>query len=292
MPWKNSAAAILEMYLGGQAVGAAAADLLFGKVNPSGKLAETFPLRIEDTPCYLDYPGDGYVSNYGEGVFVGYRYYDTKKMDVLFPFGFGLSYTTFEITDLKLGSSSITDKDTLTVKVKVKNTGRVFGKETVQLYVSPKENGHHNRPQKELKGFEKISLDPGEEKEVSFTLSKRSFAYYETRINDWYVPTADYEIKVGLSSRDIKKSETVRVSASTKLPLIVDDYTTFGDVMDTYGTEKVVNILKKLNGLTPSDEMATPEALRKVLDGLPLHAAVSFSKITQEQLDELIKSLE
>ena len=159
---------ILEVYLGGQAVGGATVDVLYGKVNPSGHLAETFPLKLQDNPSYLYYVGEGNKVEYREGVFVGYRYYDTKEMDVLFPFGHGLSYTTFAYSNMKLDKTEMNDTETLTVQVDVTNTGDRFGKEVVQLYVMPPK-GNVIRPVKELKGFEKIGLHPGETKTVTFT---------------------------------------------------------------------------------------------------------------------------
>ena len=188
MPWADQVKGIVEAYLGGQAVGGAVCDILFGKVNPSAKLPETFPLRLEDNPSYLSYFGEGDVVEYREGIFVGYRYYDKKKMDVLFPFGFGLSYTTFEYSNLMVDKESMKDTDTLTVTVDVTNTGSMAGKEVVQLYVADKESTVI-RPVKELRDFAKVELAPGETKTVSFTLDKRAFAYYSVRIHDWHVET-------------------------------------------------------------------------------------------------------
>lgn len=148
MPWADKAKGILELYLGGQAAGEAAVDLLFGDVNPSGKLAETFPLRLEDTPCFLNFPGNEQFVNYSEGVYVGYRYYDAKKIPVLFPFGYGLSYTSFELKNLHLSDKNISDKDTLKVTAVIKNTGKVSGKEVVQLYIAPPKNAKIARPPK------------------------------------------------------------------------------------------------------------------------------------------------
>ncbi len=194
MPWVNEVDAVLEMYLGGEAVGGAAADILFGDVNPSGKLAETFPLRLEDNPSYLYYTGEKDVVEYREGVFVGYRYYDKKKMDVLFPFGSGLSYTTFEYSNLTLSTDSMKDTDTLTVSVDVTNTGSVAGKEAVQIYVQAPENEILIRPVKELRAFGKVSLEPGETKTLTFTLDKRAFAYWNTTLHDWHVLSGTYTI--------------------------------------------------------------------------------------------------
>ena len=159
MPWADQVKGILEAYLGGQAVGQAEVDVLFGKVNPSGKLAETIPFKLSDNPSYLNFPGDGQIVEYKEGVFVGYRYYDAKEMPVRYPFGHGLSYTTFAYSDLQLSADRIKDTDTLKVTLKVKNTGDRAGKEIVQLYVADK-TGSAGRPVKELKNFVKVELQP------------------------------------------------------------------------------------------------------------------------------------
>ena len=230
MPWVDRVAAILECYLGGENIGSAQINLLFGKANPSGKLAETFPLRLEDTPCYMYYPGNGRTCLYAEGIFVGYRWYDSRKMPVLFPFGHGLSYTTFEYSDLKLSGKAFKDSDGVEVSVKVKNTGSVEGKEVLQLYVSDK-TGVEIRPEKELKGFDKVSLLPGEEKTVTFKLDRRSFAYWNTDIKDWYAPSGTYVISVGASSRDIRLTAEVDVTSSSKKAFTITPQTTIGDML-------------------------------------------------------------
>ena len=230
MPWVDKVAAILECYLGGENVGTAQVNLLFGKANPCGKLAETFPLRLEDTPCYMYYPGNGRKSFYSEGIFVGYRWYDARKMPVLFPFGYGLSYTTFEYSDLRVSRKAFKDTDGVEVSVTVKNTGSVDGKEVVQLYVSDK-TGVEVRPEKELKGFEKVSLKAGESKTVSFRLDKRSFAFWNTDINEWYAPSGTYEIKVGASSRDIRLTTEVDVTSSIKKAFTITPQSTIGDML-------------------------------------------------------------
>ena len=174
MPWIGSVKAVLEAYLGGQAVGLATVRVLFGEVNPSGKLPESFPKQLADNPSYLD------TAEYREGIFVGYRYYDRKETELLFPFGHGLSYTSFDFSDLRLSRERITDQESLTATVRVTNTGKRAGKTVVQLYVGDCESSVF-RPVRELKGFEKIFLEPGESKDVSFTLDKRSFAYWNTK---------------------------------------------------------------------------------------------------------------
>ena len=217
MPWLSDVKGILEAYLGGQAVGEAEVRLLYGKVNPSGKLAETIPCKLTENPSYLTF-GESEKTVYSEGVFVGYRYYDARQMQVAFPFGHGLSYTTFAYSNLKLDRHELTDLDTLTVSVDITNTGKVRGKEIVQLYVRDN-TGACRRPDKELKGFEKISLEPGETKTVTMTLDHRSFAWYHTDLKDWYAASGKYDILIGASSRDIRLSESVQMNTSIRLPL-------------------------------------------------------------------------
>ncbi len=212
MPWNDGVAAILNSYLGGQAGAGAVADIISGAVNPSGKLPETYPMFYADTPAKNNFPGNPASVEYRESVYIGYRYYEKAKKAVRYPFGFGLSYTTFGYSDIKLSSESINDTDTLTVSVKVRNTGAVSGYEVVQLYVADKESTIY-RPEKELKGFKKIWLNPDEEKEIVFELSKRAFAFYNVKINDWCVESGDFDILVGASSADIRLSATVNVKA-------------------------------------------------------------------------------
>jgi len=210
MPWADSVKAILLAYLSGQAGGSAQAELLLGEVSPSGKLAESYPLAIEDTPCYSYYKKDADNSEYRESIFVGYRYYDTAGKKVAYPFGHGLSYTGFEYSDLMLSKAEWTPGEPLTVSVQVKNIGQMAGAEAVQLYVSL-ENSKIFRAAKELKGFEKVQLAPGESKTVSFELGIRSFAYYNAAVQDWAVESGEYKISIGASSADIRLVQTLRV---------------------------------------------------------------------------------
>ena len=220
MPWAQDVPAILEGYLGGQAGGGALADILYGKVNPSGKLAETFPLLLENTPCHPYFPGGPATVEYRESIYVGYRYYDSVNQDVLFPFGYGLSYTSFAYSDLRLSQSKITDADTLIASLTVKNTGPVAGREIVQLYVHDVESSVF-RPEKELKGFVKVELQPNEEVQVSIELNPRAFAYYNTDIKDWHVESGEFEILVGASSRDIRLRDAIEVvSSRSDIPAI------------------------------------------------------------------------
>jgi beta-glucosidase len=213
MPWAEDVAGILEGYLGGQAGAGAIADILYGRVNPSGKLAETFPLKLDHNPSYPYFPGGPATVEYRESFYVGYRYYDIVGQDVLFPFGHGLSYTTFEYRDLQLSQKQLSMPDMLTVTFNVTNTGPIAGKEIVQLYVRDVESTVF-RPQKELKGFAKVHLAPGESQVVSLELNERAFAYYNPDLKGWHVEAGAFEILVGASSRDIRLTDTVDIASA------------------------------------------------------------------------------
>lgn len=212
MPWVKAPAAILEAYLGGEAVNEAIWDVLTGEVNPSGHLAETFPLRLEDNPSYLFWPGEEDKVEYREGVFVGYRYYTSRDMKVRFPFGFGLSYTTFEYSNLTLDRDSYRAGERLTVSVNVKNTGEKAGKALVQLYVGASlgDTGVR-RPVRELRSFEKVLLEPGEERTVTFQLEKRAFAHWDREVHNWRVAGGDYEVQIGTSAEEIVLRQLIKV---------------------------------------------------------------------------------
>ncbi len=213
MPWVKEVPAILNMFLTGQTGGSAVCDILYGNVNPSGKLAETYPWALEDNSSYNYFPGTQVSVEYREGIYVGYRYYDSANKDVCFPFGHGLSYTTFEYSDIKLSSESIKDTDTLKVSFKIKNTGTRDGAEAAQLYINDVESTIY-RPVKELKGFKKVFLRAGEEKEVEIELDKRAFAFYNVDAHDWQVESGEFKILVGASSRDIRLETSVNVEST------------------------------------------------------------------------------
>jgi beta-glucosidase len=228
--WLDGAAAVLEAWMMGQAGGGAIADVLFGKVNPSGKLAETFPLKLAQTPAYINYPGANGEVRYGEGLFIGYRYYDAKELPALFPFGYGGSYTTFEYSSPKVSATTFKDVDGLTVSVNVTNTGKMAGKETVQFYVHDHQSGLV-RPPKELKGFAKVELKPGETKTVSVHLDFRAFAYYHPGYHQWITEDGEFAILIGASSADIRCPQTVTLQSTLDLPCILTRESTVRDWM-------------------------------------------------------------
>lgn len=302
MPWADQVKGIVEAYLGGQAVGGAVCDVLFGKVNPSAKLPETFPLKLEDNPSYLSYIGEGDMVEYREGIFVGYRYYDKKKMEVLFPFGHGLSYTTFAYSNLRTDKDSMKDTDIMEVSVDIKNTGNVAGKEVVQLYVADKESTVI-RPVKELKGFEKVELAPGETKTVTFKLDKRAFAYYSVKIHDWHVETGAFEIMVGASSADIRVTKEVHVESTVKIPFVYTTDTTMGDVLKDPRAQEIVKELLKMDifgGQKDKAESSTASeaisaGMSEAMAGfMPLRGALSFGgggDIDMADIQELVERL-
>ncbi len=303
MPWADEVKGILEAYLGGQAVGQAEVDVLFGKVNPCGKLAETIPYKLADNPSYLNFPGDGQTVTYNEGVFVGYRYYDTKEMPVRYPFGYGLSYTTFEYSDLQLSADKIKDTDTLKVTLKVKNTGDRAGKEIVQLYVADK-TGAACRPVKELKNFVKVELQPQEEKTVEMELDKRSFAWYNAQIHDWYAASGEYEILAAASSRDIRLKKTVYVESTTELPIHVHMNTTIGELLENPRTKAVIegmtdSLIEHMGGSSgdEEEESAASEAISKemslkMMENSPLRTLRSFMGMSTGEIKELVEKLQ
>ena len=287
VPWADSVAAILEMYLGGQGVGAAEDALLFGEVNPSGHLAETFPMRVQDNPAYLNFPGDGKKVVYAEGIYVGYRYYDKKEIPVRWAFGHGLSYTQFEISNVRVDKTELDDDSKVTVSVDVKNAGDREGKEVVQLYVSDL-NGTPDRPVKELKGFGKISLKPGETGTVSFELSARDLSYYSTEISDWFAPSGKYGLLIGDASDNIAVSTEISFTTKKRIPLRIENCTTVGELLTDERTAPIVQRLiqeavKAFENPSGDDEekgeglgAGAEEMAEAMIAGLPLKSLTCF----------------
>jgi beta-glucosidase len=245
--WIDGTAAVLEAWMMGQAGGGAIADVLYGKVNPSGKLAETFPLKLIDTPAYINYPGENGAVRYGEGIFMGYRYYDTKEVPTLFPFGHGMSYTTFNYQNPKVSSQTFRDVDGLTVSVDVTNTGKMSGKEVVQVYVQDHKSSLI-RPSKELKGFAKVELQPGETKTVTVSLDFRAFAYFHPAYRQWITEDGEFDIAFGASSTDIRCKKTVTLQATLELPSILNRESTLREwTEDPRGMSVLTPLYQQIN---------------------------------------------
>lgn len=308
MPWLDKVAGVLQMYLAGQASGGAAVNLLFGDATPCGKLAETFPLHLEDNPSYLNFPGNREKVCYQEGVFIGYRYYDKKKMGVLFPFGYGLSYTDFTYSNMKVtvnGKNAadvdvIKETDEIVVSADITNTGNCDGAEIVQLYIK-NPVVYEIRPEKELRDFAKVFLKAGETKTVTFTLNARAFSYYETRIHDWYAESGDYEILLASSSRDIRLQYTVSITGSKKIPFVADYITTCEDVELFAKDGSALDEMLRRSGFAEAtdhdgdDSMGsgTADMMKAMFTGTPLHSILSFSseELTYEDIQDTIRKL-
>src|SRR5690625_3448281 len=296
MPWIDKVKGILEGYLGGQASGSAIANILFGMVNPSGKLAETFPVKLADNPSYLNFPGEGDRVEYKEGIFVGYRYYDKKQLAPLFPFGYGLSYTSFAYSNLEIDKLEAKETEIVTVKVTINKTGIIRRAEIVQLYVKDVES-IVNRPEKELKGFQKVFLNPNEEKTVTFSLNKKSFAYYNTDINDWHVESGEFNILIGESSQSILLSESIYLESTIFIHNEVTQHTTLGEILSNpvlapVAIEHLAELQKSniVGNMNPEDDDA-PDMMQSMLMNMPLRAAVNFTQgaYTREMMEQTIK---
>ena len=274
--WEQHAKAVLECWLSGQAAGGAAADLLLGAANPSGRLAETLPLRLEDTPAYLNFPGEAGHVRYGEGIFVGYRGYDALDLQVSYPFGHGLSYTSFSYADLTTNlTGSAQDGDLLVnVSCRVTNTGDRRGKEVVQLYVGDPE-ASVARPVRELKAFAKVDLDPSETTVVDLPLTARDLSYWSTTLNDWALEGGEFELAVGASSRDLRLTTTIEIAAPP-LPTRLDAMSTLQEwLADPIGSAL-------LHEAVGTDETGRPkgilgnEELMVVIGNFPISTLAAF----------------
>ncbi|MBV8969680.1 MAG: glycoside hydrolase family 3 C-terminal domain-containing protein [Verrucomicrobia bacterium] len=291
MPWVDKVGAIAEAWLGGQAGGGAIADMLSGRINPSGKLAETFPTRLEDTPAYPDFPGRNREANYGEGIFIGYRHYDAREVRPLFPFGFGLSYTKFAYSELRVSPAVSEDKVNVSVQLKVRNVGRIAGQEVVQLYLREMRS-KVVRPEKELKAFAKITLQPGEEKTVGFQLQSRDFAYYDVGRHDWLVNSGEFEILVGASSRDLplRKAIEVKLTAMDSTSLTRDSL--LKEFRNHPKGKVVLPRLVEAFGLGKLDEVDM--STRLFLEDMPAYKVCAFSRgrFTEEMLNEVLANVQ
>ena len=303
MPWVDQVQGIVEAYLCGEGVGEAVMNIIYGRVNPSGKLSETFPRRLEDTPCYLNLDVREHKMRYAEGVFVGYRYYDTKKMDVLFPFGYGLSYTSFAYSNPRViaggcesaagQTAEIHVQDGADVLVDITNTGAMAGKEIVQLYIAD-HTGQAQRPVHELKGFEKVALQPGETKTVRFHLDQRSFAYFSERIHDWYAPNGSYTIEIAQSSRDINCRIAVQLTGSEQIAPVLDADVQIGellayDKLHDAALELLQDKMFAFAGVEREEDMTPLD--RAMIQYMPLRTLRSFIGCSNEEVNAIVARL-
>ncbi len=297
MPWEPLAEGILEGYLGGQASGGAVFDILYGKKNPSGRLAETFPLRLEDNPSYLNFPGKREKVSYREGIYVGYRYYDKKKMPVLYPFGHGLSYTTFVYKDLELDEDEFEEEDVLTLRCTVTNTGSYAGAEVVQLYIAAP-GVQEDRAPKELKGFCKVFLNPGESKKISFRLDARSFSYYSVEEKDWFCEPGMHRILIGSTSEDIRLEREIAVRPSKFLRLKVSPFMMVREVLEHPQARKeiefFINRYSVADRVNNQDGALNAQMIEMMFHEMPIKTlTVLYPELfSQADMDELMKRLQ
>jgi len=295
MPWIEKVDGVLETWLGGQAGAGGTTDVLFGMVNPSGKLAESFPVKLEDTPAFFNFPGEQGEVVYGERIFVGYRYYDKKKIEPLFPFGHGLSYTEFEYSDLLLSSENFKDVDGLEISCTVKNSGRYRGKEVVQLYVSDLESTLI-RPERELKKFIKIELEAGESKEISFKLEERDFSFFDPNLKTWIAESGEFVISVAASSRDIRLTDNVELISTKAVPLNFDEYTFFRKYYENENTREILKeyVPKWIGNFVPQGKTLDDAIFHDFLIDHPLikYPYITSGEISHEQVKELVKRCE
>jgi beta-glucosidase len=286
-PWGDTVPAIVEGWLLGQAGGGAIADVLFGQVNPSGRLAETIPLRIQDHPSYLDFPGEHGHVRYGEGLFVGYRGFDAREQEVAYPFGFGLSYTTFGY-----GQATATVSDAgIEVRVPVTNTGDRDGREVVQVYVSLPES-RVSRAVRELKAFTSVPVKAGETADVVLTIDRDDLAYWDTRLNRWLVEGGAYHCAVGASSRDLRSTAVAEVKGDdARVPLTGES--TFGEwLADPRGAQAIGQAFAALPGEEsgPMAAFFADPTMMLFLSSTPLVRMGAFqgSPLTPELIAKLV----
>ena len=286
-PLERPARAILEGWLLGQAGGAAVADLLLGRAVPSGKLAETIPLKLSDNPTVGNFPGENHEVRYGEGLLIGYRWYDAHGLEVAYPFGHGLSYTTFDCSDLRVAVLEDGEAPRVAVTVTVANTGARAGAEVVQVYVRDPVASVY-RPVQELRGFSKVMLEPGERREVSIELDARAFAYWHGARREWTVEGGDFVVAVGTSSRDIRCAETVTLSGGeVSAPLAIDS--TLGEFLaDPAASQWLLERLRQ----TPLGERMIRTNLGRLLETVPLKRLARFpgSSFTEADVERFLRS--
>jgi beta-glucosidase len=276
---------------------------LTGKVNPSGKLAETFPRRLADSPAYPNFPGRDGVALYGEGLFIGYRHYDAKQIEPLFPFGFGLSYTQFAYESIKAASTEVGEDGAATIEVTVRNTGARAGAEIVELYVHA-QSAAALRPEQELKAFAKLSLAPGESGVATFKLSSRDFARYDPRAHAWVVDAGDYEVRVGGSSRDLPLRQVLHLAGTPPVHPKLTPYSSLGELAANPRGKPIydgmVNGMLGQLKITPDmteEQVAAAKKARNTILGfineMPMIKMVQVSRgrFTEEAMNDILKQV-
>ncbi len=302
MPWVDKVEAVMETYLCGEGAGTATALALSGKINPSGRLPETFPLRLEDNPSYIDFSGDSNTVEYREGIFVGYRYYSKRKMDVLFPFGHGLSYSTFSYGMMNCDTDKMKDDETVEVTIDVINESEIPGKEVVQLYVEadiPETNVR--RAVRELKGFKKVYLEPHERKTVEFILDKSAFAYYDPEISDWYVEPGDYKVEICSNAQTVITYKTVTVVPKKPKKPVYSENSLYVDIIKNpkaakiarpYFEKYVKECLATRTDDRTDDNINMADHEVELVDTTIRNALnMSYGSITYDEMQELIDKL-
>jgi beta-glucosidase len=303
LPWATRAPSIISAWLGGQASGGAIVDVLLGLVNPSGKLAETFPARLEDTPAYLSFPDDGtHRVTFSEGLFNGYRWYDARRIEPLFPFGHGLSYTTFSYGDLTVdqpATAEIRSGDHMvTVAITVRNTGSRPGMEVVQLYVG-EQRPRLQRPEKELKAFAKVALDPGEAKVVRFALGARDFSVYDPDASRWAITSDTFDLLVGASSRDIRLRERVTLAGFVAERVSLGRLSPLRDWLAHPATRDRVRavigaLFRQFFGADaelPPEGVNTADDIPSFMSNMPITKLVMFGVLSEADLEQLIAAV-
>ena len=293
--WNDKVRAILDVGLGGEGVGGATADILFGRVNPSGHLAETVPLRLEDTPAYLNYPGFQNTVVYHESIWVGYRYYDQRKLAVQYPFGHGLSYTDFEFGPVEFEKTDVVAGDSVEGTVLVRNVGKRAGKAVVQVYVHDIESSAP-RPENELKAFEKVAVEAGAQKRVRFTLPADAFSFWDEARSKWTTENGEFEIRVGASSRDIRSSAILTVNGGVQTAELLSPRSPVRQFLGLSGARDIVtratNDIPMFAGVSEADPL-TRKIVDEVVKGMPLGRLVTATegKFSDQEMNDLLASL-
>jgi beta-glucosidase len=298
-PWIESIPVVLEAWLPGQAGAGAIVDVLYGVINPSGKLTETFPMALSDTPSYLNFPGENGTVRYGEGIYIGYRGYEAMNRDVLFPFGYGLSYTTFRYDNLRISQTAFKADEAITVTVDVTNTGSRAGKEVVQVYVHDPVS-RLSRPPKELKAFAKVALEAGETRTVSFPLDTRAFSYYDPGYHQWVADAGEFEILVGSSSAHIHQRQTITMTEGTPLEPLLDLNSSVGDWLahpkSAPLVQPLIDAMRQMSDAA-GDNDALGSDMEAFFIDTPLIALFGFQaqyldKSPREKVQEMLRALE